>query len=268
VLGYAADGIVSPRDVLAGIEDAYQFDAFESGEKIVFSSRANVRTLAIGSDDIAIEDAGDVGYSLTRAQETDLPGSLRLSFLDAYAAYTTGSASARKAVGNSDNVAQFSVAAVLEPALASATAQMLLQQAWAARESGEVKLPPSRIAIDTGDCIKLTVDGVTLPMRVRSIDSGVLHKATLAGFDPSLARAAAIVGDPPRRAFALSYSNPFTSTGKLSSTVIVTATSNGEDQSTCSMNSTPPGSPSKWSCLCGDILLTHISASPSQYLKF
>jgi hypothetical protein len=195
VLGYAADGIVSPRDVLAGIEDAYQFDAFESGGKVVFSSRANVRILAIGSDDIAIEDAGDVGYSLTRAQETDLPGSLRLSFVDVYANYATGSASARKAVGNSDNVAQFSVAAVLEPAHASAIAQMPLQQAWAARESGEVKLPPSRIAIDPGDCIRLSVEGVTLPMRVRSIDSGVLRTATLVGFDPSLSRAAALIGE-------------------------------------------------------------------------
>lgn len=106
----------------------------------------------------------------------------------------TGSVTARRALGSSNRVASAQAAAVLEPALAQTLALALLQQAWAARETGAIKLAPSRIAIDPGDCLSLSIDGVTRLMRVKTIDTGVFRRLDLMGFDPTLSRGQGIAG--------------------------------------------------------------------------
>ncbi|MBY6242847.1 glycoside hydrolase/phage tail family protein [Methylosinus sp. Sm6] len=199
VLGAAADGVVSPRDIIEGLDDAFQFGAHESGGKLVFASRITAESVAISADDLVMESESDVGYSLTRAQETDLPGALSLSFLDAYADYATGKVTERKDVGSSNNVASVSTPAVLEPPRAASVARSLLQQRWAAREKGQIKLPPSKAAaLDPSDCIALAVDGVALTMRVDSIDIAEFRTLALTGFDPSLARVFPEVGGAGR----------------------------------------------------------------------
>ncbi len=47
VLGYATDALSSPRDILAGLMDAHQFDARESGGELQFFARGNVRVTAL-----------------------------------------------------------------------------------------------------------------------------------------------------------------------------------------------------------------------------
>ena len=171
VLGYATSALMSPRDILAGLMDAHQFDARESGGALQVFARGNVRVTALGIDTLAVEDAQDAGYSVTRAGETDLPGALRLTYADPYRAYASASVEARRATGNSQNVAELATAAVLDPAYASDTATSLLQQAWAGRDTGTVKLPPSLLALDVGDAITLGFAGVTLSFRITATDS-------------------------------------------------------------------------------------------------
>ena len=194
VLGYATSALMSPRDILAGLMDAHQFDARESGGVLQVFARGNVRVTALGVDTLVVEDAQDAGYSVTRAGETDLPGALRLTYADPYRAYASASVEARRATGNSQNVAELATAAVLDPAYASDTATSLLQQAWAGRDTGTVKLPPSLLALDAGDAITLGFAGVTLSFRITSTDSATDRTAELVGFDPSLLR----VTSPPQ----------------------------------------------------------------------
>jgi hypothetical protein len=207
VLGAAADGIVSPRDVIEGLDDAFQFGVHESGGKIAFASRIAARSATIVADDLVMESEADVGYALTRAQETDLPGALHLSFVDAYADYATGSVTERKDIGSSSAISQVSTPAVLEPPRAASIARSLLQQAWAARESATIKLPPSKAALDPSDCLTLSLDGVALSMRVDTIDIGEFRTLGLTGFDPSLARVFPEVGEGGRNKL------PLTTTG-------------------------------------------------------
>ncbi|TDX65144.1 putative tail protein [Methylosinus sp. sav-2] len=199
-IGFASDGVVSPRDVLSGIEDAYQFDEVESDGKIVFASRGYASTLSLSIDDLVLDGDGDVGYSLTRAQETDLPGSLKLSFVDAYANYATSSATARRSIGTSERIATAQVGVVLESNQAQKLAANLLQQQWAARETAQVKLPPSKLALDPGDCLSLAIDGVTRSLRVKSIETGLYRALDLYGFDPALARGQGGSSGSPRSA--------------------------------------------------------------------
>ena len=193
VLGYATDSIASPRDILAGLMDACQFDARESGGTLQFFAKGNVRTTALGEADLAVTSDTDPGYSFTRAADTDLPGAVRVTYADPFRAYASAGVEARKAIGNADNVASISTAAALDGAAATDVATSVLQQAWAARDTGAIVMPPSRLALDAGDAVTVAVAGVTLAFRIKSVETTAARALDLVGFDPSLL----VVASPP-----------------------------------------------------------------------
>ena len=193
VLGYATDAIASPRDMLAGLMDAFQFEARESGAVVEFFAKGNVRVTALSDADLVIDGDTDPGYSFTRSSDTDLPGAVRISYADPFRAYASAGVEARRATGNSQNVATVATAAALDGAYASDVATTILQQTWAARETGSIKLPPSRLALDSGDAVTVTIDGATLSFRIRSVETTTYRALDLVGFDPSLL----VVASPP-----------------------------------------------------------------------
>jgi hypothetical protein len=187
--GVVADGPVSARDTIEHIADALQFDAYETGGKIVFASRSQMKTIDISLDDLVMESADDVGYSLTRAQETDLPGAFTLSFIDMYRSYDSGTVRERKQIGTSQNTASLSAPLILDPGYAKELARALLQQHWQARDTGTLKLPPSFSIVDPGDCIAFDIgESAPLKFRVERIERGEFLSLEITGFDPSSAR--------------------------------------------------------------------------------
>ena len=98
-------------------------------------------------------------------------------------------------------MAKVSTAAALDGAYAADVAATVLQQAWAARETGAIKLPPSRLALDAGDAVTVTVAGVTLAFRIKAVETTTYRALDLVGFDPSLLRGrlAARSASPARR---------------------------------------------------------------------
>lgn len=187
--GVVSDGPISPRDLIEQIADALQFDVNESAGRIVFSSRGDSKRIAVSLDQLVMESESDVGYSLTRAQETDLPGALSLSFVDIYRSYDAGSIRARKDIGESQNVASHNAPVILDPGFAKELARAMLQQHWAARETARLKLPPSFESIDPGDCIDFDIgEASPLKFRIERMDRGEFLALEVTGFDPSTAR--------------------------------------------------------------------------------
>ena len=184
--GYATEGVISARDALAGMQDALMFDGWETGGNVVFVSREYVRVASFDWSQFTISGPDDQGYTLTRLQETDLPDAVKLSFVDPYKAYSPGEVEARKDVGSSNVVSTVSTSAVLDQAYASGAAKSILQQAWAARETAQFGLPPSKLYLDAGDGMNVTIDGVTISLRAQKVTLGVNPAIEAQGFDPSL----------------------------------------------------------------------------------
>ncbi len=184
--GFATDGVMSPRDMIAALQDVFMFDAWESGGAVRFVSRGFVRTIPINADMLVLETTSDVGYQLTRAQETDLPGALKLAYVDPYRNYSSGEVEARKTVGNSQTIATLSSPAVLDQTYAASLAQSLLQQVWAARETATLKLPPSLLALDPGDGLTITLANVARTYRAKTVTTSTCRSVEVQGFDPSL----------------------------------------------------------------------------------
>jgi hypothetical protein len=209
VPGYVVDRVMSVRDALQPLSLAFFFDAVESGGKIVFRHRATHPGIApIGTDDLVEKRAGDALATLTRGQETELPATTKLTYIDASGDYRQAVAESRRLVGASRRVSQAELAIVLDGDQAARIAETWLHETWSARERISFVLPPSRIAIEPGDTVSVLVEGAERLYRVtdvgdhgareieaRAVDSS-LYEAITAPVRPATTPDAILVGQP------------------------------------------------------------------------
>ena len=186
VRGYLLDGIMSPRDALNTLANAYQFDAYESGGKVRFILRSAVKTLTIDPAKHVITDDDPVGVTITRGQETDLPTAVKITFVDEFNDYQTASVDGKKGTGSSQNVTTQQFPVVLNQDYVRSLADSIIHQSWVARETGEVTLPHSMARLDAGDAFLLQLETRTIGVRAKQVDIGESRKVEFEGFDTSL----------------------------------------------------------------------------------
>lgn len=185
--GYVIDRVMALREALQPIELAYFVDAVESGETIVLAHRGRTRDVArLTPDDLVAAKPDAPLLTVTRAQETDLPATAKITYATAGGDYRRAVADARRLTGHSERVALASLAMMLEPDRAQTIAETWLHEAWAARRRASFTLPPSRLAIEPGDLVETNEAGLRLLHRVTSIaDQGARQLETLT-IDPAV----------------------------------------------------------------------------------
>ncbi|WP_348533599.1 phage tail protein [Hyphomicrobium sp. CS1GBMeth3] len=187
VNGYVIDRLMSPRDALGPLELAYFFDSVESEGQIAFRHRGiDPPVLTLAQDDLVEERAGDALLTLTRAQETDLPASAKLSHIAATGDYRQAVAEARRLTVASERVARAELPLVLDPEAAAQIADAWLFETWASRERAAFKLPPSALAVEPGDVVTLEKDGTEFLVRVTEIGERGLREIEGLSVDPEV----------------------------------------------------------------------------------
>ncbi len=185
--GYTIDRVMSPREAIQPLELAYFFDAVESGDKIVFRPRGALATATeVSTDDLVEERPGSGLLRLTRAQETELPGSAKITYISATNDYRQAVAEARRLAGASGRVSTADLALVLQDEQAAAIADSWLFEAWAARERASFLLPPSRLAIEPSDTILILNNGRSRLFRVTGIGDRGAREIEALSIDPEL----------------------------------------------------------------------------------
>ncbi|ADK73485.1 tail protein [Roseobacter phage RDJL Phi 1] len=186
VRGYVIDTQASPREMLAPLSNAFLFDGFETGGKIKFQLRSNTLFTTVTEDELVVsgEDVG--GFQLTRTQETELPSGSTVSFIDEAKEYQVGSVGGVRLVGSSRNVINQRFPIVLTEEYARSLSEVLIQQAWSARERGELKLPPSYLALDPSDGISMASGGRTIKHIIGRIERGTDLSMSTASHDVSV----------------------------------------------------------------------------------
>lgn len=170
IQGYVIDRLMSPRDALQPLELAYFFDSIESDGEIVFRHRGlEPPVMTLTEDELVEERPADPLLTLTRAQETDLPASAKVTHIAASGDYRQAVAEARRLTGASGRVARAELPIVLEPESASQIADAWLFETWAARERALFKLPPSALAVEPGDVVTIEKDDTTVLVRITEI---------------------------------------------------------------------------------------------------
>lgn len=182
VTGFAVTDTASVRDALAPLLSAHFCDAVESDGVIRFVMRGSAAPLALKEDDLVLAKEG-FGFSLSRADEADLPALSRLSYIDA-GSYDEAVTQSRYAA--SQRVASSSLPLVLSSGEAATINDRLLADAWVMRESASFSLPPSGLALDPTDEVLLQAGGRDRRLRLTRIDDAGARQIEAIATDPSL----------------------------------------------------------------------------------
>lgn len=196
VRGLYIGNVSSERDVLEMLARFYMFQGYESEGKLKFMMNLNTKTVPIPADKMVLKDDRKFAVSITRKQETDLPRAMKLSFLDETNSYQAASVDGQKATGSAQNVISYSFPIVSNVEYVRALGTMLIHQAWRARETGDLVLPPSYSLIEQGDGIYVPVsDTRSIGARVDQVDITKDRAIEFTGFDTTLFAPPAITSD-------------------------------------------------------------------------
>ena len=210
VTGYAVNATMSARDAITPLAVAFQFDAVESEGAIRFVARGRPGATALAETGLVVADSGEpgFGFTLARAEESDLPVASRVAYVDADADYRVAVAEARRLSGSASRVADSSLPIVMDQGQAIGIGERLLMDAWTMRETAQFALPPSQLALEPTDEVELTAAGRTHRLRVTDVADAGARAIGAVATDPSLYEA--IVG--PSRAASVAQS--LTQTGR------------------------------------------------------
>jgi len=185
--GLLVDRIMSARDTVQPLELAFFLDTRESGGKIVFAHRGAADPAAgISPDDLVETRPGATLATLTRAQETDLPASAKITYIAAGGDYPAAVEEARRLAGRSGRVALADLPLALDAEQAAEIAEVWLFEAWAARERAQFSLPPSRLALEPGDVVDFTANGRSHRLRLTEIGEHGVRDVEARGVDPDV----------------------------------------------------------------------------------
>lgn len=108
--GYKLDQSMSARSAIEPLGGLFFFDGIESDGKIVFRHKDRASVYSIPDDDLIISEGGEGAspFELTRGQESELPRSVRMLYIDSAADYRVASVPSRRLTTTSKNVTTIS----------------------------------------------------------------------------------------------------------------------------------------------------------------
>lgn len=167
--GYVIDRTMSLRDAWGQLALFCHFDLVESGDRIEARSRHVVPSRAALDDDSLVlrSDRGPV--RTTRAQETEIPIKARLRYIDSERAYQQGLVEAEWLAGESDRISEQTLSVVIDQPRAQTAVDTWLADARAARETFDIAVMPSLLALEPADVVTVPLGGATREVRIGEI---------------------------------------------------------------------------------------------------
>ncbi|RHZ92684.1 hypothetical protein D1114_16965 [Cereibacter sphaeroides] len=168
VEGYVIGALESPRASISTLARHFGFDAIETEGVIRFVMRGRAPSLRLAVDDLAASRESEA-FELTRGQETELPQALKWQVARADEDYDAALVEARRITVDTTRIASESFPMAIPPEEAERRCRRALMEAWIGRESATLRLPPSRLALDPVDVIRLAHDGREIEFRLVSV---------------------------------------------------------------------------------------------------
>ncbi|MEM7775750.1 MAG: glycoside hydrolase TIM-barrel-like domain-containing protein [Pseudomonadota bacterium] len=170
VPGLLVNTIMSGRRALQPLEHAFFFDSIESEGRLAFRHRGSGPVVVTANESELVEaKPGASILTLTRAQETELPVAVKMTYIGANGDYRSQVAEARRLATTSLHVSEAKLPLMLETAQASQIAESWLYETWAARERAMFALPPSRLNVEPGDLVAVDSGDLRTIVRITKI---------------------------------------------------------------------------------------------------
>ncbi len=206
--GFVIDRVTAGRDALEGLMRAYAIDAVESGGRLRFFSRKAAAQAAATPDDFVEIAPERPLYLLTRAQETDLPQAVKISYAESGLDYRLAVVEAEAGGGSSRRDVLIELPAAVRQDEAQKRAQVMVQEAWASRESAELALPPSFLALEPGDAVMLSLATGPVTVRIEEVADGLFRKIRARRHDAAVYEPAATAARGETAAAPVLYGKP------------------------------------------------------------
>jgi hypothetical protein len=168
VEGYAITALEAPRSSISTLARHFGFDAIETEGMIRFVMRGRASSITLTHDDLVASREGEA-LELVRAQETELPQALKWQVARADEDYDAALVEARRITVDTTRIASESFPMAIPPEEAERRCRRALMEAWIGRETATFRLPPSRLALDPADVIRLVNDSREIELRLVSI---------------------------------------------------------------------------------------------------
>jgi hypothetical protein len=176
--GYIIPSLMPARAALEPLRQAYMFDAVESGAEIRFVKRGGASIATLTVDDIGAGKDGEAVAPVTveRAQETDLPQHVTVSYFALSADHQTGAQQSQRMATVSQQRINTQLPIVLADQTAAEIADVLMYDAWMTRVRRTVSVPMAHAYIEPTDIITVDDGEFSYVMRVvaRSEQDGVI----------------------------------------------------------------------------------------------
>jgi hypothetical protein len=178
--GFSIDRPMTARDAVEGLARAFGVEIRDAAAGLVLDGRPRPPVAVLSPADL-LEDGDTPPVSLTRSETEDLPAELSIAFAETSADYRASAVTSRRLAGGGRRVSGLSLSAAGEGGDMTLRAEALLHRLWVARDRAAFALPPSRLALEPGDVINLVAGGETRPMRLSTLEGGLMRRAEAIG---------------------------------------------------------------------------------------
>ena len=176
VPGFYLDKIITAKDALLILQQAFFFDIILSGETLKFVLETVPRIpIVIPNTDLAAfsGDKRPAPFTLPKPDPEDLPESVEISFIDRDGAYETSTVLSRSQVATSKKKEIFDFPIVMSSDRAQAIADSILHKFYLkAIKPKELSLPPKYCYLEPGDWLLTELNGRAYNLQIASIQLG------------------------------------------------------------------------------------------------
>ena len=181
---------MSPREAIDPLAALFGVDVVASAGALRFVDRRGKPVCDIDEDDLVSGKTASL-VTLTRAQESELPQEIALSFCDSENDFQMARVSSRRLEGRSARQSEAQAAVMTHRANAQSLAESWLQDLWIGRETAEFTLRPGLLALQPGDLVRLGAAGGGRLFQIQRITDGASRQVSARAADASVYDAAA-----------------------------------------------------------------------------
>ncbi|MBI5314106.1 MAG: glycoside hydrolase/phage tail family protein [Methylocystis sp.] len=188
--GYVLERPMSPREAIDSLAALYGIDVVASAGALRFVDRRGKPVCEIDEDDLVSGKTASL-VTLARAQESELPQEIALSFSDSENDFQMARVLSRRLEGRSARQSEAQAAVMTNRANAQSLAESWLQDLWIGRETAEFTLRPGLLALQPGDLVRLGAAGGGRLFQIQRITDGAARQVSARAADASVYDAAA-----------------------------------------------------------------------------
>ena len=178
--GYVQADLVSARQMLEPILEAFSIDVLDDGGVLTFRSRGKLSAPPKVLDVLADPDKGPV-WEEKRGQAGDFAGQAILDYFDEAGGYDRASVRSRRLSAGNNRTIRTALSGVLPEATALRAAEAQLRDHQLSRRTLSFALPPSNLSLQPGDPISL-FDGPEGTFLVTHIADGDVRQVEARAF--------------------------------------------------------------------------------------